>query len=165
MDNRLTRTGAVFSPCGRYRYKLWRVWDPDLPLGCVMFLMLNPSTATDAEDDPTIRRCIGYARSWGYGGLYVGNLFAYRATDPTALQRVDHPLVRTTTGAPSNGGAVRAGGGGVGQLRGQVWPARAGSLGPSGTTALLPPAVALRTAGASALSAQGHPASLTTAGR
>ena len=49
MDNRLTRTGAVFSPCGRYRYKLWRVWDPDLPLGCVMFLMLNPSTATDAE--------------------------------------------------------------------------------------------------------------------
>ena len=92
MDNRLTRTGAVFSPCGRYRYKLWRVWDPDLPLGCVMFLMLNPSTATDAEDDPTIRRCIGYARSWGYGGLYIGNLFAYRATDPTALQRVDQPV-------------------------------------------------------------------------
>ena len=92
MGNRLAGTGAVFSPCGRYRYKLWRVWDPDLPLGCVMFLMLNPSTATDAEDDPTIRRCIGYARSWGYGGLYIGNLFAYRATDPTALQRVDQPV-------------------------------------------------------------------------
>ncbi len=84
----LTDTGAVFSPCGRYRYKLWRVWEPDLPLGCVMFLMLNPSTATDAEDDPTIRRCIGYARSWGY----VGNLFAYRATAPTALQRAAHPV-------------------------------------------------------------------------
>ena len=92
MDDRLTGSGAVFSPCGRYRYKLWRVWDPARPLGLVMFLMLNPSTATDAEDDPTIRRCIGYARSWGYGGLYVGNLFAYRATDPTALQRVDQPV-------------------------------------------------------------------------
>ena len=102
MDNRLTGTGAVFSPCGRYRYKLWRVWDPDLPLGCVMFLMLNPSTATDTQDDPTIRRCIGYARSWGYGGLCVGNLFAYRATDPTALQRVDHPV------GPDNDRVLRA---------------------------------------------------------
>ncbi len=92
MDDRLTDSGAVFSPCGRYRYKLWRVWDPARPLGCVMFLMLNPSTATDAEDDPTIRRCSGYARSWGYGGLYVGNLFAYRATDPTELRRAADPV-------------------------------------------------------------------------
>ena len=65
MGSRLTGSGAVFSTCERYRYKLWRVWDPDRPLGCVMFLMLNPSTATATEDDPTIRRCIGYARSWG----------------------------------------------------------------------------------------------------
>lgn len=92
MGSRLTDSGAVFSPCGRYRYKLWRVWDPARPLGCVMFLMLNPSTATDAEDDPTIRRCSGYARSWGYGGLYVGNLFAYRATDPTELRRAADPV-------------------------------------------------------------------------
>ena len=92
MDDRQTGSGAVFSPCGRYRYKLWRVWDPARPLGCVMFLMLNPSTATDTEDDPTIRRCIGYARSWGHGGLYVGNLFAYRATDPADLRRADHPV-------------------------------------------------------------------------
>ena len=98
MDNRLTGTGAVFSPCERYRYKLWRVWDPARPLGLVMFLMLNPSTATDAEDDPTIRRCIGYARSWGYGGLYVGNLFAYRATTPPTCSARLTPLVRTTTG-------------------------------------------------------------------
>ena len=102
MGNRLTGTGAVFSPCGRYRYKLWRVWDPARPLGCVMFLMLNPSTATDADDDPTIRRCTGYARSWGYGGLCVGNLFAYRATDPTALQRAASPV------GPDNDRALRA---------------------------------------------------------
>ena len=102
MDDRLPGSGAVFSLCERYRYKLWRVWDPARPLGCVMFLMLNPSTATDAEDDPTIRRCIGYARSWGYGGLCVGNLFAYRATDPTELRRADHPV------GPDNDRALRA---------------------------------------------------------
>lgn len=102
IGNCLTDSGAVFSPCERYRYKLWRVWGRDRPLGCVMFLMLNPSTATDTEDDPTIRRCIGYARSWGYGGLYVGNLFAYRATDPTDLRRADHPV------GPDNDRALRA---------------------------------------------------------
>ena len=102
MGNRLPGSGAVFSPCERYRYKLWRVWDPARPLGCVMFLMLNPSTATDAEDDPTIRRCVGYARSWGYGGLYVGNLFAYRATDPTELRRAADPV------GPDNDRALRA---------------------------------------------------------
>ena len=102
MSDWLTGSGAVFSPCERYRYKLWRVWDPDRPLGCVMFLMLNPSTATDAEDDPTIRRCVGYARSWGYGGLCVGNLFAYRATDPTELRRAADPV------GPDNDRAVRA---------------------------------------------------------
>ena len=101
MDDRQTGSGAVFSPCGRYRYKLWRVWDPARPLGCVMFLMLNPSTATDTEDDPTIRRCIGYACSWGYGGLYVGNLFAYRATDPADLRRAAHPV------GPDNDRALR----------------------------------------------------------
>ena len=102
MDGRPTASGAVFSPCSQYRYKLWRVWDPAGPLGCVMFLMLNPSTATATEDDPTIRRCIGYARSWGYSGLYVGNLFAYRATDPADLRRADHPV------GPDNDRALRA---------------------------------------------------------
>ena len=75
--------GAVISPCRKYRYQLSRVWDKDLPL--VVFLMLNPSTADEQDDDNTIRRCIGFARSWGYGGLLVGNLFGYRASDASEL--------------------------------------------------------------------------------
>jgi hypothetical protein len=82
--------GATISECGKYRYKLWRIWDCDKP--CVLFIMLNPSTADALEDDPTIRRCINFAKSWGYGGLYVGNLFAYRSTDPKELKRVDDPI-------------------------------------------------------------------------
>jgi hypothetical protein len=74
---------AELSACGRYRYGLWRTWDQALPQ--VAFVMLNPSTADAEQDDPTIRRCIGFARLWGYGSLAVGNLFAYRATDPREL--------------------------------------------------------------------------------
>jgi hypothetical protein len=74
---------AVISECGKYRYSLIRVWDESKP--CVLFIMLNPSTADAENDDPTIRRCIGFAESWGYGGLYVVNLFALRATNPQEL--------------------------------------------------------------------------------
>ncbi len=74
---------AILSECGTYRYRLSRQWDDTLPrLG---WIMLNPSTADAFEDDPTIRRCIGFAESNGYGGIEVCNLFAYRATDPKAL--------------------------------------------------------------------------------
>jgi len=52
--------------------------------------MLNPSTADANEDDPTIRRCIGFAKSWGYGGIMVGNLFSFRATDPKELKEKKH---------------------------------------------------------------------------
>lgn len=75
--------GAVISECGTYRYQLWRIWNNELPK--VLFIMLNPSTADANIDDPTIRRCINFAKNWGYGGLYVGNLFAYRSTSPKAL--------------------------------------------------------------------------------
>ena len=75
--------GAVLSADGAYRYRLWRIWDPDRHP--TAFVMLNPSTADASIDDPTIRRCMGFARSWGAGGLVVVNLYAYRATDPRDL--------------------------------------------------------------------------------
>lgn len=75
--------GAIISECGKYRYQLWRIWDANKPK--VLFIMHNPSTADAYEDDPTIRRCIGFAKSWGYGGIYIGNLSPYRATNPKYL--------------------------------------------------------------------------------
>lgn len=80
---------AVISPCGTYRYLLTRVWDQTLPN--VGFIMLNPSTADADTDDPTIRRCVGFAKSWGYGGIAVRNLYALRSTDPRALRTHPHP--------------------------------------------------------------------------
>ena len=78
----MKRTARI-SECGTYRYQLSRIWDDSKPK--VMFLMLNPSTADANQDDNTIKRCIAFAKSWGKGGFYVGNLFAYRSTDPKAL--------------------------------------------------------------------------------
>lgn len=83
-------SGAAISDCGLYRYQLWRAWDDGLP--AVNFLMLNPSTADASEDDPTIKRCLGFARCWGFGRLDVTNLYAYRATDPTRLKAVADPV-------------------------------------------------------------------------
>lgn len=77
--------GAVLSACGTYRYRLWRRWSDILPTA--IFIMLNPSTADAEEDDPTIRKCIGFAQRMSCGGLVVLNLFAYRATDPDACRR------------------------------------------------------------------------------
>ncbi len=84
------KMGATIDPTGRYRYALWRTWDGDAPR--VAFLMLNPSTADARRDDPTIRRCIGFARSWGFGSVEVVNLFAYRTPDPEVLRRALHPV-------------------------------------------------------------------------
>ncbi len=78
--------GATLSDDGVYRYRLWRRWGDG---GSLVFVMLNPSTADATEDDPTIRRCIGFARSWGYDGIQVVNLYALRATNPKGL--LGHP--------------------------------------------------------------------------
>jgi len=72
-------SGAEISDCQRYRYALWRRW-ADGP--AVLFVMLNPSTADARSDDPTIRRCIGFARSWDYAAVLVANLFALRTPTP-----------------------------------------------------------------------------------
>lgn len=73
------RRGASFSKCLAYRYTLTRQWNGKK--GYCMFLMLNPSTADEYKNDATVERCERYARGWGYGGLLVGNIFAYRATE------------------------------------------------------------------------------------
>jgi hypothetical protein len=82
--------GAIFSPCRKYRYTLTRIWTDKKPFA--LFVCLNPSTADENKDDPTIRRCIRFAESWGYGGLVMCNLFAYRSTDPKALYQIDHKV-------------------------------------------------------------------------
>lgn len=81
---------ARISECGKYRYQLSRVWDMALPSVC--FMMLNPSTADAENDDNTIKRCIEFARSWGYGSLYVVNLYAYRSRHPQDLLVVSDPI-------------------------------------------------------------------------
>lgn len=86
----LPTSSAVICPYGTYRYRLERTWDASTP--SATFVMLNPSTADATTDDPTIRRCIGFARAWGHGGLVVVNLYAYRATDPAELRRVADPV-------------------------------------------------------------------------
>ncbi|BAU41238.1 DUF1643 domain-containing protein [Leptolyngbya sp. O-77] len=85
-------SGAAFDPTGQYRYSLWRVWEFAAPR--VAFVMLNPSTADAERNDPTIRRCMGLAKAWGFGGLEVVNLFAYRATRPQALKQAADPVGR-----------------------------------------------------------------------
>lgn len=81
---------AKFSGDKVFRYTLWREWDSTK--GFVMFIGLNPSTADEINDDPTIRRCIGFAQSWGFGALCMTNLFAFRATQPSDLQRARNPI-------------------------------------------------------------------------
>ena len=85
-----SRTDAKFTPCRKYRYVLYRIWDKTKPL--VMFIGLNPSKADETKDDPTINRCLNFAKSWGYGGIYVTNLFAYRTNIPKIMKDYDKPI-------------------------------------------------------------------------
>jgi len=81
---------TVFSPCRTYRYTLWREWIGGS--GYAMFVGLNPSTADETQDDPTIRRCIAFSKAWGYSGYCMTNLFAFRATDPAVMKRHPEPI-------------------------------------------------------------------------
>jgi hypothetical protein len=84
------KKGAQFSYDREYRYALWRTWDE--AESHVTFIGLNPSTADESEDDPTIRRCIGFAKEWGFGGINMVNLFAVRATSPNDMIRHPCPI-------------------------------------------------------------------------
>ena len=81
---------AVISDCTKYRYTLLRQWDESR--GMVAFIGMNPSTADAYSDDQTCNVCMNYAERWGYGGLLLGNLFAYRSADPSSLTRVSDPI-------------------------------------------------------------------------
>lgn len=94
-----------FSPCRKYRYTLWREFYPilaiDPPLrpllgneahNYLMVIGLNPSTADETKNDPTIRRCMDFAKRWGYGALCMTNLFAYRDTNPESMKQEFDPV-------------------------------------------------------------------------
>ena len=124
---------TVFSPCRRWRYTLWRDWMDDVleleeragnnSAKYAMFIGLNPSTADETRDDPTVRRCVGFAKSWGYGALCMTNIFAWRDTDPAGMKASDDPvgtdndawLIRCAAGA----GVVVAAWGNHGMFRGR----------------------------------------------
>lgn len=81
---------ATFSPDRVFRYDLWRRWIGGT--GYAMFVGLNPSTADEVQDDPTVRRCIAFAKSWGYAALCMTNAFAFRATDPADMMAAADPV-------------------------------------------------------------------------
>ncbi len=89
---------AVYSDCERYRYSLTRVWEPEGQRA--LFIMLNPSTATEVQNDPTVERCERRARTLGFGAFRVLNIFAWRATDPRNMRRAEDPV------GPGNDAAI-----------------------------------------------------------
>ena len=94
-------SSASFSPCRQYRYSLTRLFVAGAKLDrCVAFVGLNPSTADEQADDPTIRRCVRFAKSWNYQGMVMLNLFGWRSTDPSVLKSISDPV------GPSNDAAI-----------------------------------------------------------
>ena len=84
------QSSALYSPCETYRYALTRQWDKNAAK--LLFIMLNPSTATETKNDPTIERCERRALALGFGAFRACNLFAFRATDPRAMKKAKDPL-------------------------------------------------------------------------
>ncbi|MEM9717045.1 MAG: DUF1643 domain-containing protein [Pseudomonadota bacterium] len=89
---------AVYSDCEQYRYTLTRIWDPAGRKA--LFVMLNPSTATEVQNDPTVERCERRARALGFGAFRVTNIFAFRATDPRVMRAAPDPT------GPANDDAI-----------------------------------------------------------
>jgi hypothetical protein len=83
---------TMFSPCRKWRYALSRKWTADAAPRFVNFILLNPSTADETQDDPTIRRCRGFAEREGFKAMVVTNLFAFRATKPRDLFAAADPV-------------------------------------------------------------------------
>jgi hypothetical protein len=83
-------TGATFSADRSYRYRLWRRWQPKLP--CLVYVLLNPSTADETRDDPTIRRCIVRAARTGFGSVEILNVFAWPDVSPEVLVSAFDPV-------------------------------------------------------------------------
>ena len=94
---------AVYSDCEAYRYTLTRVWDAAGEKA--VFVMLNPSTATETQNDPTVERCERRARALGFGAFRVTNIFAYRATDPKVMRAVPDPIGPDNDAAIADGAA------------------------------------------------------------
>ena len=90
MTDLFLKSDATFSACRAYRYLLWRIWEPRRPLA--LFVMLNPSIAGRAGNDPTSRRCIAYATAWGCGGVLQANLYALRSAAPQVLALHPDPV-------------------------------------------------------------------------
>lgn len=84
------RSWAIYSPCEKYRYELTRVWEEDGRKA--VFVMLNPSTATEVQNDPTVERCERRARALGFGAFRVCNIFAWRETDPKLMRSQADPV-------------------------------------------------------------------------
>ncbi len=131
-----TEAGALI--LGPYRYRLWREWDASRPR--VAFVLLNPSTADAAADDPTLRRCLGFARAWGFGALEVVNLFALRSPSPAALRAAADPIGpendRHLAEVVASADAVVAGWGNHGALLGRADAVRRAALLPEDTLCL-----------------------------
>lgn len=121
-------SGAVFSECRRWRYQLWRIWDRSLAVCAVVGL--NPSKADEKWNDRTVAKCVRYSRKWGYGALYMLNIYGYCSTYPSELERMsakldivgpenDYWILETLKLVESSGGIMIGAWGNHGRLLGR----------------------------------------------
>jgi hypothetical protein len=100
MPDLFQKSGALFSECGKYRYRLWRIWDDDRPIMC--WVAQNPSVANDVDNDPTVRKMMGFAKRDGCGGIMLANVMAAIATQERELMNMVDPI------GPANGEHLQA---------------------------------------------------------